>query len=209
MDRPASYCLLLIKRQAPIETPPIRGLLRNLQNEFVRLGRGAPEEPHPSPARAHAHDLHRPLVRSPRRLNSGTSEILEPPWITVQVENRAGAGRPPVGLDAVHGGGEGVEQVGMVARVSPVEVAPGSEVDQKSVIGLTGTTGMAGGDHLHFSVLVNGVFVMPKEWWDEHWIHDRILSKLDPAMAQAKSAAKAETVVTSQPRAKAHARRRK
>jgi hypothetical protein len=29
---------------------------------------------------------------------------------------------------------------------------------------------MAGGDHLHFSMLVNGVFVTPKEWWDQHWI---------------------------------------
>jgi len=35
---------------------------------------------------------------------------------------------------------------------------------------LTGTTGMAGGDHLHFSMLVNGVFVTPIEWWDQHWI---------------------------------------
>jgi murein DD-endopeptidase MepM/ murein hydrolase activator NlpD len=29
---------------------------------------------------------------------------------------------------------------------------------------------MAGGDHLHFSMLVNGIFVDPKEWWDKHWI---------------------------------------
>ena len=35
---------------------------------------------------------------------------------------------------------------------------------------LTGTSGMAGGDHLHFSVLVNGDFVTPKEWWDRNWI---------------------------------------
>ena len=95
------WALLPLKRQAPIETATIRGLLRNLQNEFVRLGRGAPQEPHPSPARAHAHDLYRPLVRPPRRLNSGTSEILEPPWLTVQVENRAVVGGPAVGLDAV------------------------------------------------------------------------------------------------------------
>ena len=59
----------------------------------------------------------------------------------------------------------------LYSHLSQMNVAPGNEVDKKSVIGLTGTTGMAGGDHLHFSVLVNGVFVMPKEWWDEHWIN--------------------------------------
>ena len=29
---------------------------------------------------------------------------------------------------------------------------------------------MAGGDHLHFSILVNGVFVNPLEWMDQNWI---------------------------------------
>ena len=43
------------------------------------------------------------------------------------------------------------------------------------VLGLTGTTGMAGGDHLHFAMLINGVFVTPVEWWDEHWIKDNVL----------------------------------
>jgi hypothetical protein len=54
---------------------------------------------------------------------------------------------------------------------------------------------------------IDGVQVNPMEWWDEHWIHDRIMSKLDPNQAPAKSAAKAETAVTSKPRAKG--RRRK
>jgi hypothetical protein len=53
------------------------------------------------------------------------------------------------------------------------------------------------------------VQVNPREWWDEHWIHDRIMSKLNPDLAKAKSAAKAETAVTSQPRAKTRGRRRK
>jgi hypothetical protein len=41
-----------------------------------------------------------------------------------------------------------------------------------------GQTGLAGGDHLHFTMLVNGQMVNPIEWWDEHWIQDRILRKL-------------------------------
>jgi murein DD-endopeptidase MepM/ murein hydrolase activator NlpD len=66
----------------------------------------------------------------------------------------------------------------LYSHLSQINVSPGVEVDKKSVIGLTGTTGMAGGDHLHFSVLVNGVFVMPKEWWDEHWIEVTIEAPL-------------------------------
>jgi murein DD-endopeptidase MepM/ murein hydrolase activator NlpD len=42
-------------------------------------------------------------------------------------------------------------------------------------------TGMAGGDHLHFTMLVNGQMVNPVEWWDQHWIQDRIIRKLHEA----------------------------
>jgi len=47
-------------------------------------------------------------------------------------------------------------------------------------MGHSGETGLAGGDHLHFSMQVDGVQVNPIEWWDEHWIHDRIWSKVGP-----------------------------
>lgn len=58
----------------------------------------------------------------------------------------------------------------LYSHLSQINVTVGDRVDQKTVLGLTGTTGMAGGDHLHFSMLVHGVFVTPKEWWDQHWI---------------------------------------
>jgi murein DD-endopeptidase MepM/ murein hydrolase activator NlpD len=64
--------------------------------------------------------------------------------------------------------GQGV--FSLYSHLSQINAAPGDMVDQQTALGLTGTTGMAGGDHLHFSMLVNGVFVMPKEWWDQHWI---------------------------------------
>ena len=32
------------------------------------------------------------------------------------------------------------------------------------------STGLAGGDHLHFTMLVGGRMVNPVEWWDPHWI---------------------------------------
>jgi murein DD-endopeptidase MepM/ murein hydrolase activator NlpD len=38
---------------------------------------------------------------------------------------------------------------------------------------------MAGGDHLHFSMLVNGIFVNPVEWWDPHWIAVTITGPMD------------------------------
>jgi hypothetical protein len=44
-------------------------------------------------------------------------------------------------------------------------------------------TGMAGGDHLHFTMLVNGQMVNPIEWWDPKWINDRIMRKLRDAGA--------------------------
>ena len=64
--------------------------------------------------------------------------------------------------------GQGV--FSLYSHLSQFNVAVGDMVDKKTIIGLTGTTGMAGGDHLHFSVLINGVFANPKEWWDPHWI---------------------------------------
>jgi murein DD-endopeptidase MepM/ murein hydrolase activator NlpD len=45
-------------------------------------------------------------------------------------------------------------------------------------MGIAGETGLAGGVHVHFSMQIDGVQVNPREWWDEHWIHDRIMSKL-------------------------------
>jgi len=42
-------------------------------------------------------------------------------------------------------------------------------------------TGLAGGDHLHFTMLVGGQMVNPVEWWDRHWIADRVDRKLQEA----------------------------
>jgi len=64
--------------------------------------------------------------------------------------------------------GQGV--FSLYSHLSQINVSPGDSVDKKSALGLTGTTGMAGGDHLHFSMLIHGTFVTPKEWWDLHWI---------------------------------------
>lgn len=64
----------------------------------------------------------------------------------------------------------------LYSHLSQIKVAEGDMVAMDQEIGNTGNTGMAGGDHLHFSVLVNGVFVNPLEWWDEQWVQLNILS---------------------------------
>jgi murein DD-endopeptidase MepM/ murein hydrolase activator NlpD len=63
-------------------------------------------------------------------------------------------------------------------HMSEIDVKPGDMVTKGQIMGKSGSTGLAGGDHIHFSLQVDGVQVTPVEWWDEHWIHDRILSKI-------------------------------
>jgi len=72
--------------------------------------------------------------------------------------------------------GMGVQS--LYAHLSSIAVKPGQAVEKEAVLGRTGETGLAGGDHLHFTMLVDGVMVNPIEWWDPHWIEDRVLRKL-------------------------------
>ncbi len=72
--------------------------------------------------------------------------------------------------------GYGVQSI--YGHLSEIAVKPGDAVKKGQPMGKSGSTGLAAGDHLHFSMQVDGVQITPIEWWDEHWIHDRILSKL-------------------------------
>jgi hypothetical protein len=73
--------------------------------------------------------------------------------------------------------GQGIASV--YGHLSDILVKKGQDVKKGDIIGHTGQTGLAGGDHLHISILVQGAFVNPIEWWDDHWIQDNITSKLD------------------------------
>ena len=66
----------------------------------------------------------------------------------------------------------------LYGHLSSIAVKVGDVVTKAQELGKSGMTGLAGGDHLHFTMLVNGQMVNPIEWWDEHWIQDRILRKL-------------------------------
>ena len=68
----------------------------------------------------------------------------------------------------------------MYSHLSRITAQKGERVAKDAVIGNTGSTGLAGGDHLHFSVLVQNTFVDPVEWWDPHWIKDNVMLKLEP-----------------------------
>jgi murein DD-endopeptidase MepM/ murein hydrolase activator NlpD len=71
----------------------------------------------------------------------------------------------------------------LYAHLSSVAVKAGDTVTRGQDIGRTGGTGLAGGDHLHFTMLVQGLAVTPLEWWDSHWIHDRMKLKLGESLA--------------------------
>jgi murein DD-endopeptidase MepM/ murein hydrolase activator NlpD len=75
--------------------------------------------------------------------------------------------------------GMGVQS--LYGHLSSFKVQAGDAVEKEQQIGVSGMTGMAAGDHLHFTMLVNGQMVNPVEWWDAHWIQDRIVRKLKDA----------------------------
>ncbi|HEX2770141.1 MAG TPA: M23 family metallopeptidase [Geobacteraceae bacterium] len=67
----------------------------------------------------------------------------------------------------------------LYGHLSRISVKPGDNVEKGQVIGNTGATGMAGGDHLHFEVTISGQSVNPIEWWDSHWIKNNVTGKLE------------------------------
>ena len=69
----------------------------------------------------------------------------------------------------------------LYAHLSQIGVKVGDQVKKDQEIGRTGSTGLAGGDHLHFTMLVQGVPVNPVEWWDQHWLQDRVFRKITEA----------------------------
>jgi len=62
----------------------------------------------------------------------------------------------------------------MYSHLSQMDVKAGDRVEKGKTLGYTGTTGLAVGDHLHFSMMIQGEFVNPVEWWDPHWLKDQV-----------------------------------
>ncbi len=66
----------------------------------------------------------------------------------------------------------------LYSHTSKMNVAPGDLVKKGDIIGNTGTSGLAGGDHLHFGILASGVQVQPADWFDKKWIENAIEKRL-------------------------------
>ena len=67
----------------------------------------------------------------------------------------------------------------MYSHLNDFSVIKGQMVSKGETIGHTGTTGLAGGDHLHFGMLIQNTFVNPVEWWDASWIQNNISGKIN------------------------------
>lgn len=90
----------------------------------------------------------------------------------------------------------------LYSHLSSFEVKVGDTVQQRQVLGKTGETGLAAGDHLHYGVYLNGVAVLPVEWWDSKWIADNIAPKLEGRGSE-------EIAVSQQPSRAAVSKRRR
>jgi murein DD-endopeptidase MepM/ murein hydrolase activator NlpD len=69
----------------------------------------------------------------------------------------------------------------LYGHLSSIGVHVGDKVEKGQEIGRSGQTGLAGGDHLHFTTLVGGEQVTPVDWWSKQWLQDRVLRKIAAA----------------------------
>ena len=72
----------------------------------------------------------------------------------------------------------------LYGHLSSIDIKAGDSVAKRQVLGKTGETGLAAGDHLHFGIYLDGVAVLPVEWWDQKWIDDNLKPKLEGRSGQ-------------------------
>lgn len=65
----------------------------------------------------------------------------------------------------------------LYGHMSTMTVKKGDVVKKGQGVGQSGETGLAGGDHIHYSIMLYGVHIDPVEWWDPHWLKDHVLPK--------------------------------
>jgi murein DD-endopeptidase MepM/ murein hydrolase activator NlpD len=69
----------------------------------------------------------------------------------------------------------------LYGHCSTIMVKRGDLLEAGEAGARTGATGLALGDHLHVSMLVQGVFVRPAEWMDSKWIQTNITDVINGA----------------------------
>ena len=70
----------------------------------------------------------------------------------------------------------GMGLMSLYGHLSEISVKEGQFVKKGEIIGRTGNTGFALGDHLHFGIVVQGYEVNPIEWLDPKWVKNSIIS---------------------------------
>jgi len=88
----------------------------------------------------------------------------------------------------------------LYGHMSSIDVKVGDSVQQRQILGKTGETGLAAGDHLHYGVYLDGIAILPVEWWDPKWIADNITPKLEGQSGEA--IAEAQQPKARQPKAR-------
>ncbi len=78
----------------------------------------------------------------------------------------------------------GLGLTSLYGHLSSLEVEVGDEVEAGGLLGFSGATGLAGGDHLHFALLVGDIYVDPIEWWDPKWVREHIDAQLHPPQSE-------------------------
>jgi murein DD-endopeptidase MepM/ murein hydrolase activator NlpD len=73
----------------------------------------------------------------------------------------------------------GLGVMSLYGHLSVMDAKEGERINKGDVIGRTGSTGLAGGDHLHFGILVHGYEVSPLYWWDPKWLKINITEYLE------------------------------
>jgi len=73
----------------------------------------------------------------------------------------------------------GLGLMSLYGHLSTILVKEGQAINKGEIIAKTGSTGLAGGDHLHFGILMHGYEVTPLPWWDAHWIKVNVLENLN------------------------------
>jgi murein DD-endopeptidase MepM/ murein hydrolase activator NlpD len=74
----------------------------------------------------------------------------------------------------------GLSLFSLYGHSSSIAVAKGQAVAKGEALGRSGVTGLAGGDHLHYAMMLGGVFIDPVEWFDAKWIREHLADKLSP-----------------------------
>jgi len=121
-----------------------------------------------------------------RRYFTGGREISQAIHYGFDLASRAGAPIPAANAGRVIFAGDlgiygncvlvdhGLGIVTLYGHLSRLEAGQGDRVDRGQSLGNSGSTGLAGGDNLHFAILVGNTYVDPLEWWDPRWVESHV-----------------------------------